>query len=456
METTYKIKRNATWHDGAPITAHDWAFAHTVRNAPEYPGHGVNVEKRLAQVVAPDDSTLFLEWREPYLYAGLVHLPDFSPMPRHKLESMFLQDRGAFIDGPHWREEFIGSGPYRVVSWDPGVEILFRAHEGFVFGKPRLEEVRVKFIGDANTIVANLLSGGIDMAFSGNIGFPQGQALEQAGWGGKVSYVEGNPRFLEYQGRDWGDTVPAVFDPRVRRASHYAIDRQSLVEGIYAGRAPVAYYWLSPSDPAYPAVDRAVPKYAYDLSRTEALLREAGWTKASDGRMRNAAGQALTLPMMNLPGEAEQLEAAVVADNWRAAGITSEVHRLSPQEWRDNELRSKFDAVAYNRRNLSHDNMVWFSDNISRAENRWGGQNRIGYVNPRLDDAWSKVLASPDAKEREGYLIEGIRIMMDDAVVVLTHLQAEVMAHHADLVGPTEPAVVRTSRIWNIWEWEWK
>jgi peptide/nickel transport system substrate-binding protein len=456
METTYKIKRNATWHDGAPITAHDWVFGYAARTAPELPVHNVNVEKRLTQVVAVDDHTLFLEWREPYLWAGLTHLPDFSPMPRHKLEAMFLQERAAFVDGPHWREEFVGSGPYRVASWNPGVEIVFRGHDGFVLGKPRLDEVRVRFMGDANTMVANLLSGGIDMAYSGNIGFPQGQALEQAGWGGKVNYVEGNPRFLEFQGRDWGDTVTAAFDPRVRRAAHHAIDRKALVDAIYAGRAPAAYFWLSPSDPAYPAVDRAVPKFDYDPSRSEALLREAGWTKAPDGRMRNATGQALSLPMMNLPGEAEQLEAAVVADNWRTAGITSEVHRLSPQEWRDNELRSKFPAVAYNRRNLSYDDMVWFSANLSRPEIRWGGQNRNGYVNLQLDDRWGRVLASVDAREREGYLIDAIRIMMDDAMVVLTHLQAEVMAHHADLVGPTEPAVVRTSRIWNVWEWEWK
>lgn len=456
METTYKIRRTATWHDGEPITANDWVFAYTARTAPDFPGHSLNVEKRLLRATALDDHTLFLEWREPYLWAGMAFLPDFAPMPRHRLEAMFLQDRAAFIDGPHWREEFIGSGPYRLVSWEPGVEMLFRAFEGFVFGKPRIDEVRVRFMGDANTIVANLMSGGIDVAYSGNIGFPQGQALEQSGWSGKVEYWEGNPRFLEFQGRDWGDTVQAVFDPRVRRAAHHAIDRKALVDSIYAGRAPVAFYWLSPSDPAYPAVSRAVPVYEYDPARTEELFRQAGWTRSSDGRLRNAAGQAFSLPMMNLPGDVEQLEAAVVADFWRGAGITSEIHRLSPQEWRDNELRSKFPGVAYNRRNLSHEDMVWFSANISRPENRWGGQNRIGYVNPRLDDLWSKVLASVDFKEREGYLIDAIRVMMEDAMVVLTHLQAEVMAYDAQLTGPTPPAVVRTSRIWNIWEWEWK
>jgi peptide/nickel transport system substrate-binding protein len=456
METTYTIKRNATWHDGTPITAQDWVFAYQVRIAPDVPAHNAVVEKRLSQVVAVDDHTLFLEWREPYIYAGYTHLPDFSPMPRHKLETQFLQDRAAFGDGPQWREEFVGSGPYRVASWDPGVQIVFRAFDGFVFGKPKTDEVRVRFIGDANTIVANLLSGTIDVAYSGNIGFSQGQALEQAGWGGKVTYVEGNPRFMEFQGRDWGDTVQAVSDARVRRAAHFAIDRKALVDAVYAGRAPAAWYWLSPSDPSYGAVERAVPKYTYDPTRAEALLREAGWTKGTDGRLRNAAGQPLALPLTNLPGEVEQLEANIVVDNWRTAGFAAELKSLSPQEWRDNELRSKFPAVAYNRRNMSYDDMVWFSTNISRPETRWGGQNRIGYINPKLDDLWHQVLATVDPKEREDYLIQGIQVMMDDAMVVLTHFQAEVLAFNGDLTGPSDAPVEKTSRIWNIWEWEWR
>jgi peptide/nickel transport system substrate-binding protein len=277
METTYKLRRNATWHDGAPVTAHDWVFAQTARIADGFPSHGVTIEKRLSQVVAVDDHTLFLEWREPYLYAGLTHLPDFSPMPRHKLEPMFLNDRAAFTDGPHWREEFVGSGPYRVASWDPGVEITFRAHDGFVFGRPKLDEVRVRFIGDANTIVANLLSGAVDMAFSGNIGFPQGQSLEQAGWGGKIEYWEGNPRYLEYQGRDWGDTVPAVSDVRVRRASHHAIDRKSLVDAIYAGRAPAAFYWLSPAiPPTPPSIGRCRSMSTMSAARRRCCASPAG------------------------------------------------------------------------------------------------------------------------------------------------------------------------------------
>jgi peptide/nickel transport system substrate-binding protein len=456
METTYKIRKNATWHDGQPVTAHDWAFAYRVRLDPEFLGHSIDVERRLGQAVALDDHTLFLEWREPFLWAGMVHLPEFPPMPRHKLESLYLQDRAAFMDGPHWREQYLGSGPYRVVSWEPGVDMIFRAHEGFVFGKPNIDEVRVRFIGDANTIVANLLSGDLDFSMSPFIGFAQGQALEQAGFSGKTEYWPGLPRFLEYQGRDWGNTQRAVFDRRVRQASHYAIDRQAIADTIFAGRAIVAYHWVPPIDPTHAAVTRAAPKYEYDPSRAEALLREAGWVKGADGRARNAAGDFLNITIQTLPPEDHQLDAAVVANNWKAVGITSEVRRLSPAEWRDNELRSKFPGVAYNTRGAALADMVWLGRNLSTPENRWGGQNRSGYVNPRLDELWARALGSIDQKEREGHLIEATTVMVEDAMVVLTHWTPDVVAYNADIIGPRENAVTYTSRIWNIWEWRWR
>jgi ABC-type transport system substrate-binding protein len=122
---------------------------------------------------------------------------------------------------------------------------------------------------------------------------------------------------------------------------------------------------------------------------------------------------------------------------------------------RDNELRSKYPGVAYNRRALTLENMVWTSRQVARPENRWSGQNRNGYVNPLLDELWLKVLGSVDPREREGYLIEALKVMSDDAVVTLTHLQPEIMAYRVGLIGPLEPSVVGTSSLWNLWDWRW-
>src|SRR6185436_15736363 len=58
METTYKLRADAKWQDGAPVTAHDFVFAHQARIDPAFPAQRLSIERRLQQVSAPDDSTL--------------------------------------------------------------------------------------------------------------------------------------------------------------------------------------------------------------------------------------------------------------------------------------------------------------------------------------------------------------------------------------------------------------
>jgi peptide/nickel transport system substrate-binding protein len=457
MQTTYRLRTNATWQDGQPITAHDFVFAHQVRLDPAFPAQRLTIERRLERVTAVDDHTLVLEWRGPYRLAGMVAPPDFAPLHRRLLEQMYLEDKAAFIDGPHWREQFVGSGPYRVERWEPGVEVAFRAHEGFVLGKPPIDRLLIKFIPDSNTVVANLLGRTADVAFTQTIGFPQGQALEQSGWDGKVSYRPHNPRIVEFQMRDWGHPQRAGMDVRVRRAALHTIDRAGIVDNIYVGKGRVAHFWLPPSDPSFAAIDRVIRRYDYDPARAEALLREAGWSKAGDGIARNAAGEALELPIQNQPNDFDQQEALVIVNTWKAVGITSEIHRLSAQEVRDNELRATFPSVSYGRRAFTLEDMVWVSTQVPRADNRWTGQNRSGYVNPTLEELWTRVLGTIDRGEREALLVQALQLMMDDAVVTLTHQQPGTMAATAGLVGPELPDdAVAAGALWNVGQWQWR
>jgi peptide/nickel transport system substrate-binding protein len=273
METTYKLRANARWHDGTPVTARDFVFARTVRVDPVMPVTTNDVEQRIGRATAVDDQTLFLEWKAPYLWAGNVSLPNFSPMPAHLLEDLYNADKTAFVESPHWRAEFVGAGPYRLASWQQGVEMVLRAHDGFVLGKLPIDQVVVRFITDANTIVANLLSGDVHIAFHSSIGFPQNQALEQAGWPGTLEYWRGNPRYFEFQARDWGNLQRGVLDGRVRQALLHAVDRQAIIDGLYAGKAVAIHFWLPVEDAAFSAVDRVATKYPFDVARAEALLR---------------------------------------------------------------------------------------------------------------------------------------------------------------------------------------
>jgi peptide/nickel transport system substrate-binding protein len=456
METTYLLRDNGTWHDGAPVTAHDFVFAYRVRVDPEVAVAARDTERRMSRATALDDRTLVLEWNELYIWAGMISMPYFSPLPTHLLESHFNADKASFLELPHWRSEFIGAGPYRLESWQQGAEMTLRAHDGFVLGKPLIDRVQIRFIGDANTIVANLLGGAVDIAFHSSIGFSQNRALEQAGWAGVNEYWRGNPRFLEFQTRDWGNLQRAVLDVRVRRAMLHAFDRQEIIDGLYAGKTHQLHFWLPPDDLAYPVVDRSITKYPYEPSRAEALLREAGWAKGSDGVARNAAGEGLHMPLLNQSGEIDQLEAAVLANRWKDVGIGSETQVLSRAQQSDGEFRSKFPAVSFNRTNFDYETFPSLRSKVTSAQNRWTGTNRNGYVNAVIDDYWTKAMATLDARDREPLYVEVFRAMTADAVVTPTHLQPRAFAYTADLIGPRESSQNAGALVWNSWEWHWR
>jgi peptide/nickel transport system substrate-binding protein len=296
----------------------------------------------------------------------------------------------------------------------------------------------------------------VDLAYHANIGFHQNQALEQAGFDGATEYWRGTPRFLEFQMRDWGNHQKAVLDVRVRRALLHATDRHAIVDGLYAGKALVHHFWLAFEDPAFAAADRAVTKYEYDPARAEQLLREAGWVKGNDGIARNPAGDALDVPMLNGAAEMDNLEAAVAANYWKAVGVTSEIFPLSRVQQRDGEYRSKFRAVAFNRRQIGYDDMVWVTSQLTTPENRWTGANRNGYLNPTLEDLWRTAMVTIDPRQREPILVEALKIMTADAAVTPTHMQPEAVAYRAGLTGPRQPAAEQSGQMWNPWELRWR
>jgi peptide/nickel transport system substrate-binding protein len=246
-----------------------------------------------------------------------------------------------------------------------------------------------------------------------------------------------------------------MLDLRVRRALIHAVDRASIIDGLYAGKTQALYFWMSPDDPFYPTIDLAVTRYEYDPARAARLLTEAGWSKGPDGVARNPTGDPLHVPLLNQFGAVEEQEATVVLNNWKVLGITSELTNLTPAQDRDGELRSKFAAASFNRRGIGYDQMVWLPQNLSSPENRWGGQNRNGYVNAVLGESWQKALATLDVRQREALFVEALKAMTADAVVNPTHFQPKAIVYRRGIVGPTQTWVGEAAIIWNIWDWRW-
>src|SRR5581483_9230899 len=216
METIWRLRPGLTWHDGAPLVADDFIlgtrFSKGTRSdrLPEVEG-----------VEAPDARTLVIHYKVPNPDAGEI---DWQPLPRHLIGATLdqMEAREAFETLPYWTTEFVGVGPYRLTGWEPTVFITGEAFEGWVFGKPRIGRVQLVWIPDANTAVADLLSGTVHLATDLAVAFEQGSVLKRE-WGGRtdsgsVLLSPARTVYVQIQFRPEFQRPATLQDVRLRRA----------------------------------------------------------------------------------------------------------------------------------------------------------------------------------------------------------------------------------------------
>jgi len=458
MVTTYRLQPGVRWHDGAPLTAEDFVFAHQVYLDPDIPVRDRVPETLMSSVVARDDHTLEIKWKQPYVQANALGYQQLDPLPRHLLEAKFLTNRSSFMFGEEWTSGFIGMGPFRIERWVPGSQIVARANPDWVFGPPKLESVDIRIIPDATTQLANVLSGEVDLVSSPGIRPAEAAvAREQLVPRGEgyVKVWQSQIRFLAFQFREVPDWQRAVSDVRVREAIMHATDRQGLVDVLSSGLGAPADAFLAPVEPAFPEVDRAIRKYAYDPNRALVLLADAGWHAGpAGGPVTNAAGQSLDLDLSSTSGGGGEQEAAIITNSWKAAGINAAISIIPAVRQRDNELRARFPAVSATARTLSPENFVFTSKHVPTPEARWQGANRGSFSDSEVDRLQNVVLTSFDERARHEATIELHKRMSEVLGIGNLYYSAEVLIARSRVKGPIGEYGGQSGMSWNIFEWE--
>src|SRR5205085_2800972 len=156
METTYRLRPNLVWHDGAPLTADDWVFSRQVYNNPEV-GQASSVPfKAIANVEASDERTILIHWNQPYAAAGALQSLGQSgpiglpPLPRHLLSAALESGAQALINSPYWTMEYVGLGPYKLDRWESGAFMEVSAFDRHALGAPKIQRIKVQFMSDPN------------------------------------------------------------------------------------------------------------------------------------------------------------------------------------------------------------------------------------------------------------------------------------------------------------------
>lgn len=462
METRWRLRPGAAWHDGAPLTAADFVFAWRVYRTPGLGGSAAPPLHAMEDVIAVDDRTFVIYWHRLYPDANSLagYDRDFVPLPHHILAVPFEQVASeAFANHPYWSREYIGLGPFRLESWEPGSFLQVVAFDRHVLGRPRIDRIEVRFKSDMNSVLASMLAGEIHLAADNALSLEQVVTLkrewEPLGAGGFI-LIPSLWRATAFQLRPEFANPSAILDLRVRKALAHTVDKQVLTETVYHGMEPVSDFMISPSSRWGSAAARGIVPYAYDAQRAEELMREAGFARGNDGFYRSPTGARFTAELKTTAAPNWEAEMTIMAAEWRRSGFDIQDAVLPQARAQDAEVRMTFPAMFTSTTSLGERALLLYSiAEIPRAENRWRGGNRGGWVNHEFDRLLDAFTSTLDPAERSMLVERMARIYTGDLPVIPLLFNSLPAAHVAALRGPVVTAP-ETLLAWNVHQWEFR
>ncbi len=459
METTYRLRPDLTWHDGLPLTADDFVFAHRVYATPELGLASLPPLNYMEEVVAADPRTVVIRWHQPYAQANGLVMADFLPLPRHVLEVQFNQlPPESFAALPFWISDYIGLGPYKVTRSELGTSADGTAFNGHALGRAKIDQIRFLYMPDANTALANLLSGGAHVATDNSIDLQQASVLDRE-WGRDGGTVIRNPigvRHGNIQLRQEFSTPRTLLDVRVRRGLAHATDRQALADALTEGGA-IADTLVLPQVEYFSALDRAISKYPYDPRRTEQLFNDVAYTKGSDGFFASPTDGRFAMEVTVAAGARNEPEVQILADSYRRVGIDSSIRIVPRPQVTEPYIFANFPGVLIGSHNAATIPPLprFRISEIATAETRGRGSNYSGWQSAEAERLINAYETALDRGERNQRVVELLKLVSEEVPIYSLYYNLEFFAHAGGLRGPAI-SVSADGSAWNMHEWVWE
>lgn len=383
---TFHLKRDATFHDGNPITSEDVAFSVMKVNLPNGSICQRGPGSVIKSVETPDDHTVVFHLKAPFPEMLNPH-DGLGPHCSGVVEKKLYEGKDLLTNPYNYKP--IGSGPYKFVEWVRGSHIVLERYEGYHGKLPDIERIVFRIMGDPVARALAFEKGEIQW-----IPF-ETPASEVA----RLNKLPGNHVF--FHGSPCGTMVELGFNMRsepfknkkVRKALTAAINQQKVINLVYFGGAvrgighipltPFSAWWHNPD----------AKQIGYDPKLAAKMLDEAGYPVKKDGWRFH-------INLKHSTGYNEHIKVAeLVKDDFKKIGVDVQIISLDHAAWHEHVFkRWDFDTtfLPFCGGPTPPTLKRFHSKNILRIS--WA--NCVGFSNSEYDALFDSMISETDVKKR--------------------------------------------------------
>lgn len=261
------LRDDVLFHDGSALTADDVVYTYNwiIAEDSESQAQGT-ISRWLDNAEKIDETTV------------RFHLKSIYPLVlRDMAQRVMLRPDGAYeteggIDQAAMADALIGAGPYRVVSFEPGQEVVLERFDEYFGEAPAIGNVVVRNLPDIGTQQAELMSGGVDWMFK--VPLDLATSLGETPMAEHLSGPDLRVGFLVLDAAGYTDPDGPLTNVAVRQAINHAVNRDEMAEFLIGGSSEGIH---TPCHPAQFGCTTDIAEYPYDPEKAKALLAEAGY-----------------------------------------------------------------------------------------------------------------------------------------------------------------------------------
>jgi peptide/nickel transport system substrate-binding protein len=437
-----RLRDDARWHDGKPFSAEDVKFTLELITNPNFrswrtAGHAL---VRDITVISPTE----ISWRMEEAFAPyLSFLTETFIVPKHILEKEANPNTAAFNQAP------VGTGPFKWGQRVAGDHLELVANADYFGEGPHIERLVFKYIPDLTVLYTQFKSGDVDLV---------GQPYITADHYGEAKSLPNRVVTLipktSFESFYLNLERPQFKEPAVREALYAAIDKESIIQGLYYG-VPTPTETFMPRQSFY--FNANLPVHEFNLKRAGQILDKAGWAPGADG-IRTKNGVRLSFANSTTSGDPlrEQVQ-QFLQQTFAQLGIEMKISNLpAAVMWGEFWMQSQFDSVIVGSSYLIGADPDVTNRLHSRSIGAKGGRgsNNAQYANPEVDALLDKGARTFDSESRRAIYQRIQELVRRDLPFLPLYQVNAVQGTKKGISGVVPNGNTRTES-WNALAWYW-